>query len=103
MENKTISTNGYYFGNISMLGMSADGFVITNFLNAFAAELNEIREKILRNTQKNMKHSIYDLPEILEVSGKNYVIRADFRPCIDIMTVFEDKSLPTCFRNSRTL
>lgn len=37
--------------------------------------------------------NIYDLPEKLNVKGRDYKIRSDFRPCLDIYTAFEDEEL----------
>ena len=39
-----------------------------------------------------MMHS-WDLPLTLTVGGKSYGIRTDFRPCLDIMTAFNDANL----------
>ena len=35
----------------------------------------------------------WDLPLTLTVGGKSYGIRTDFRPCLDIMTAFNDANL----------
>lgn len=37
--------------------------------------------------------SIYDLPQKLNVQSRDYKIRSDFRPCLDIFTAFEDEEL----------
>lgn len=36
---------------------------------------------------------MYDLPRSLEINGKNYEIRSDFRVILDIFVGFEDKDL----------
>lgn len=35
------------------------------------------------------------LPKTLEVKGREFVIRTDFRPCLDIMCLFDDDELET--------
>jgi hypothetical protein len=37
--------------------------------------------------------AIYDLPKMIDVNGEKRLIRADFRPCLDIILAFEDKNL----------
>lgn len=35
----------------------------------------------------------YGLPTALEVNGKSYKIRSDYRPCLDICTAYQDPNL----------